>query len=166
MGCFLCRWLGFIPFGQTYGDFNGLVVYRGDEVKLEAAIGNDGRVNKRFLDALAGEMKVEAVEAAQLLLNAVTKLLASHPTAYGDDLTAFSRQDLEYREWGTLAFRTRFKRIYTRFQENLKCMLDTGMDTQRQKHAEDTDNKAYTINAKELVKGAAEFALDELRIDL
>ena len=155
----------------------------------------------------------------------------------------FTSSGLEYKTWATLTYRTRFKRIYARFAENLayarpanpidtaSCSLtpvppqktatlayanintaaarcrtppgaphaclvvaafaiaisgsscrhhaaprpmtvgrrflaEHGVDIRHQRHAPDGDSASRKINRKKIVRKAAEFALDEFKIDL
>lgn len=157
---------GFIPFGQTYGDYNGLVILRNGVSVLEVAIGNDGRVNEKFLNAFAAEAGVSKTEAVEMLLEEMNARLAAYPTSYADDLEAYGAQGLEYKTWATLTYRTRFKRIYWRFAENLAALAANGVDIRHQSHDPDDDSASRKINRKKKVRKAAEFALDEFQIEL
>ena len=77
------------------------------------------QVNDKFLIAFAQEAGTSKAEAVELLLEETNARLAAYPTTYADDLEAYGVQGLEYKTWATLTYRTRFKRIYWRFAENL-----------------------------------------------
>ena len=63
---------------------------REGEPVLEVAIGNDGRLNDKFLTALAQETSMSKVEAVEMLLEETTARLAAYPTTYAQDLEVFT----------------------------------------------------------------------------
>eukprot|EP00040_Diaphanoeca_grandis_P019155 m.100937 g.100937 ORF g.100937 m.100937 type:complete len:474 (+) comp27290_c0_seq1:97-1518(+) len=160
---------GFIPFGQTYGDFVHIVVRTSDDIDIHVAIGVDGRLDEKFIkelksNAFDGDRKT----TLEYMLAQVTIFLESLPTTYANDLVALNELPSgNYKMWATLTYRTRFKGVYSHLQDNLKSMLaDDDHHHTRNVHKIDKHNQAYVSNSYDDRSSHLDYAMDILYLQL
>jgi len=159
---------GFIPFGQTYGDFVHITVtYRQlKEKDLHVAVGVDGDLDNNFVDELSEKFDNDRKLALEFMLHKISAFLENLPTTYANDLVALN--DLpegNYQKWATLTYRTRFKRIYNHLVDNLKANIaDTAHGHTKNKHKQNTYNQAYASNNFKDRSHHMAYAMDNLEL--
>ena len=160
---------GFIPRGQTYGDFVNLNVVdpKGDvRAELYGCVGVDGRPQRHWLDKVVKVRKGgNVLDVLRDISRALEKHMASWPTGYETDMKKLADMTTYGSLYAALSYRTRFKALYSRLRTNVQAALQAGNANDLQYSApEDRNNECYKYKRRRF--NDQDWAMDWMDVQL